>query len=155
MMEHAINSDGEAAIFVEELAAVPVRGHCAGGRFVLSWVGGSREAVVAPEFEQAACTTRPTAISNPRPSDTKCVKRNKAGALPARSCTRKRSLPLSVTASTHRSEEHTSELQSLMRISNAVSCLTTNTCLDGITTTSTRHSRPKIESTQHLTTIHN
>src|SRR3546814_2408003 len=49
-----------------------------------------------------------------------------------------------------RSEEHTSELQSLMRISSAVFCLNTKTTT---TNTSRIHSRPIHTSTSHTNTI--
>src|SRR3546814_2333345 len=45
------------------------------------------------------------------------------GALPATYCLHQVWIPTQATRAAHRSEEHTSELQSLMRISYAVFCL--------------------------------
>src|SRR3546814_8990032 len=55
--------------------------------------------------------------------------------------------PLALVASQARSEEHTSELQSLMRISYAVFCLKKNSCRQKQNTRSSRES-------PHITTAH-
>src|SRR3546814_1486581 len=56
------------------------------------------------------------------------------------------------SAMTWRSEEHTSELQSLMRISYAVFCLQTKTYISillGITVNTSAHRPPSVSSDEH------
>src|SRR3546814_7946255 len=60
-------------------------------------------------------------------------------------------------ATSHRSEEHTSELQSLMRISYAVFCLKKKTILTSIPIVHTQtntHNNPYISALCKLTTLH-
>src|SRR3546814_2200401 len=51
------------------------------------------------------------------------------------------------TRSDHRSEEHTSELQSLMRISYAVFCLKKKTTTNNNTKNKYKHTHPKVPTT--------
>src|SRR3546814_4072970 len=72
---------------------------------------------LAAQSSLPSATSRPTRASHPPPR----------ALLPASSC-------VSANQNPHRSEEHTSELQSLMRISYAVFCLKKKKTLDKQTT---------------------
>src|SRR3546814_2497410 len=68
---------------------------------------------------------------------------------PAYSCPSEITIaPVNVARSTIRSEEHTSEIQSLMRISYAVACLTTKTRTDIENENSTESSHSESQDTE-------
>src|SRR3546814_2626708 len=91
-------------------------------------------------YTRAPCSRKPSAIAPPKAEPTPLT----AIVRPARSGSegigelREMDVVLDRRAALDRSEEHTSELQSLMRISYAVSCLTKKT---STTTTTQRPTR--------------
>src|SRR3546814_5936083 len=66
-----------------------------------------------------------------------------------------RSVEVSEIRETHRSEEHTSELQSLMRISYAVFCLQKKICQTYKRVTQPQHHNKQNRNAQYRTKINN
>src|SRR3546814_3599523 len=83
--------------------------------------GGRRSLQPTFDVEQAGCMSAPTTPAPPGPADGSRFAR----LAPA--------FPVEVRPGKERSEEHTSELQSLMRISYAVFCLKKKTRVQNIT----------------------